>query len=195
MSFGYPSKQIEGYSHLEDAILYAHSKNVLMFAAASNSGANLDRAYPARDPHVICVHATDSDGNRSKFSPTALHHDLNLATIGESIQSAWPVRLCDAITNSDCLQCKSGTSYATPIVVGMAAFLLQYARLHLRTEEAMMMKRQARMKDVLMRVAEKTQSSERRDGYNYVAMSLYEDNLFGKGKEFIDVTLRELLKR
>lgn len=58
-----------------------------------------------------------------------------------------------------------------------------------------MMKRQARMKDVLMRVAEKTQSSERRDGYNYVAMSLYEDNLFGKGKEFIDVTLRELLKR
>lgn len=72
MSFVYPTNQIDGYGELEVAILCAHSKNVLVFAAASNSGVNLDRAYPARDTHVICVHETDSDGNRSRFSPTAL---------------------------------------------------------------------------------------------------------------------------
>lgn len=192
MSFGYPSRQIEGYDKLEEAILYAHSKNVLMFAAASNSGANLDRAYPARDPHVICIHSTDSDGNRSKFSPTALTHDLNIATIGESVESAWPVHLCDAKLNQDCLQCKSGTSYATPIMVGIAAFLLQYARIHLG-DQAHLLKRQSKMKDVLLKVAEKTQKSVTRDGYDYVSLSLFQDNLFGKNKEFIDATLSQLL--
>ncbi|KAM4054569.1 subtilase family protein [Hirsutella rhossiliensis] len=194
MSFGYPTNKIDGYGELEKALLHAHSRNVLMFAAASNSGANLDRAYPARDPHVICIHSTDSHGNRSKFSPTALARDANLATIGEAIQSAWPVGLSDIDANPDCVQCKSGTSYATPIAVGIAAFLLQYARIHL-AETAHLLKRQSRMKDVLLKVAEKTQHSICRDDYNYVALSLFEDNLFGNEKEVIDVTLGELLRR
>lgn len=194
MSFGYPTNQIDGYEELEMALLYAHSKNVLLFAAASNSGANLDRAYPARDPHVICVHSTDSDGNRSKFSPTALARDPNIATIGEAVQSAWPVHLCDMSVNPDCVQYKSGTSYATPIAAGVAAFLLQYARLHL-ADKADILKRQSKMKDVLLKVAEKTQQSISRDDYNYVALSLFSDNLFGKDKQFIDTTLGELLKR
>ncbi|KAF7553489.1 hypothetical protein G7Z17_g3625 [Cylindrodendrum hubeiense] len=181
MSFGYPTNQVDGYGELEGAILYAHSKNVLVFAAASNSGANLDRAYPARDPHVICVHATDSDGNRSKFSPTALAHDLNIATIGEAVQSAWPVSLCDTRTNPECVQYKSGTSYATPIAVGIAAFLLQYARLHL-ADQADMLKRQSRMKEVFRKISQKTQQSMSRDGYDYIALSKFSDNLFGKDK-------------
>lgn len=193
MSFGYPTNQIDGYGELEAAILYAHSKNVLVFAAASNSGANLDRAYPARDPHVICVHATDSDGNRSRFSPTALAHDLNIATVGEAVQSAWPVSLCDMRTNPECVQYKSGTSYATPIVVGIAAFLLQYARLHL-TSQAHIMKRQSRMKEVFRKIAQKTQQSTSRDGYDYIALSRFSDNLFGKDKKFIDATISDLLK-
>lgn len=131
MSFGYPTNNVDGYVKLEKALLHAHSQNILIFAAASNSGANLDRVYPARDPHAICVHSTDSQGNRSKFSPTALARDANLATIGEGVQSAWPVGLCDIDANPDCVECRSGTSYATPIAVDIAAFLLQYARIHL----------------------------------------------------------------
>ncbi|UNI23183.1 hypothetical protein JDV02_009017 [Purpureocillium takamizusanense] len=192
MSFGYPTNQIDGYNELESALLYAHSKNVLMFAAASNSGANLDRAYPTRDSHVICIHSTDSKGNRSRFSPTALHCDVNLATIGEAVQSAWPVNLCDPSANPDCVQYKSGTSYATPIAVGIAAFLLQYARLHL-PDQADMLKRQSKMKEVLLRLAEKTQKSISRDDYHYITLSLYSDNLFGKGRELIDPTLCDLL--
>ena len=194
MSFGYPTNQIDGYGELEDALLHAHSRDVLVFAAASNSGANLDRAYPARDPHVICVHSTDSDGNRSKFSPTALTRDANIATVGEAVQSAWPVALCDRDANPDCVQCKSGTSYATPIAVGIVAFLLQYARIHL-PEAADLLKRQSKTKDVLLRIAEKSQHSINRDDYNYIALSLFPDNLFGKDKHFIDVTLGELLRR
>lgn len=193
MSFGYPTNQTDGYKELETAILHAHSKNVLMFAAASNGGANQDRAYPARDPHVICIHSTDSDGNRSRFSPTALSHDINLATIGEAVQSAWPVNLCDPNFNPDCIECKSGTSYATPIAVGLAAFLMQYARLHL-PDLAHLLKRQSKMKDILLKIAEKTQKSSSRDGYHYITLSLNSDNLFGKNKQYIDVTLCELLK-
>ncbi|RYP00369.1 hypothetical protein DL766_010475 [Monosporascus sp. MC13-8B] len=185
---------IDGYGDLEKPLLYAHSKNVLLFAAASKSGANQDRAYPARDPHIICVHSTDSDGNRSKFSPTALTRDSNITTIGEAVQSAWPVDLCDMSANPDCVQCKSGTSYATPIAVGIAAFLLQYARLHL-ADKADMLRRQSKMKDVLLKIAEKTQQSISWDGYNYVVLSLFSDDLFGKDKQFIDLTLGELLKR
>lgn len=140
ISFGYPTNQMEGYDQLENAILYAYSKRVLLFAAASNSGANLDRAYPARDPHVICVHSTDSNGNRSRFSPTPLAQQSNLATVGEAVESAWPVKLCNTETNSQCVQWKSGTSSATPILVGIAAFLLQYARIHL-PDKAHMLRR------------------------------------------------------
>lgn len=193
MSFGYPSKQIQNYNELENAILHAHSKSVLMFAAASNNGANLDRAHPARDPHVICVHSTDANGNRSSFSPTAIEHDLNIATVGESVQSAWPIHLCNAKLTQDYSKYKSGTSYATPILVGIAAFLLQYVRIHLKDEEACMLKRQYKMKEVLLKISEKTQKSSTRDGYNYVSLSLFDDILFGRRKESIDATLRELL--
>ncbi|CAI6097458.1 unnamed protein product [Clonostachys chloroleuca] len=194
MSFGYPTNQMEGYDQLEDAILYAHSKGVLLFAAASNSGANLDRAYPARNPHVICVHSTDSNGNRSKFSPTPLAQDSNLATIGEAVESAWPTKLCNIKTNSRCVQWKSGTSFATPILVGIAAFILQYARIHL-PDKAYVLNRQEKMKSVLLKISDKTQQSIARDGYSYIALNLFADNLFGKSKVFIDETIGELLKR
>ncbi|KAK3952207.1 hypothetical protein QBC32DRAFT_213198 [Pseudoneurospora amorphoporcata] len=193
MSFGYPTNQVAGYEDLEAALLHAHSKSVLMFAAASNSGANQDRAYPARDRHVICVHSTDANGNRSRFNPTALVRYDNIATVGEAIQSAWPAALCDMKVNPEYIQTKSGTSYATPIAVGIAAFLLQYARIHL-TEVAHILKRQSKMNDVLVMIAEKSERSISRDGYDYIALSLFPDNLFGKDKQHIDSTLRQLLK-
>jgi hypothetical protein len=111
MSFGFPTYDIEGYAELERAIGNAYSKHVLLFAAASNSGANLDRAYLARDQNVTCIHSTDANGNRSRFSPTALAKDTNLATIGEAVESAWPVHLCDEKANPTFVKYKSGTSY------------------------------------------------------------------------------------
>jgi subtilisin family serine protease len=193
MSFGFPTCNIDGYEELERAIADAYSKNVLLFAAASNSGANRGRAYPARDQNVICVHSTDANGNRSRFSPTAISDAMNLATIGEAVESAWPQYLCDEAAGPPFVKYKSGTSYATPIAAGVAAFLLQYARLHL-TDKADMLKRQAKMKSLLRVIAGGSQGSKGRDDYHYVSLSLFSDNFFGKDKAFINSTISDLLE-
>ncbi|TQN65315.1 Subtilisin DY, partial [Colletotrichum shisoi] len=91
MSFGFPDRDIEGYVELENALQNAYANNVVLFAAASNSGGKLGRSFPAREPEVIAVHATDANGNRSHFSQTATDYDINLATVGEAVESAWPV--------------------------------------------------------------------------------------------------------
>lgn len=191
MSFGFHTRDVEGYDELERAIHNAYSSHVLLFAAASNSGANLDRAYPARDENVICINSTDANGNRSPFSPTALADTLNLATVGEAVESAWPVRLCESPSG---LKHKSGTSYATPIAVSIAGFLLQYTRLHI-PEHAYLLQRRSKMQAVLRKIAEKSLDSRARDDYHFMALSLYSDNLFGKDPEFINHTLRDILRR
>ncbi|KAJ4861912.1 subtilase family domain-containing protein [Trichoderma breve] len=191
MSFGFPTCNMDDYQELEDALANAHAKRVLLFAAASNSGGKLGRAYPARDQNVIAIHATDTDGNRSRFSPTALSHDINLATVGEAIESAWPVYLSDN-SNSKALRCKSGTSFATAIAAGIVGFLLLYAKIHL-PEKADALKSRRRMQALLKRVAEKEVGQTARDGYYFVDVSLYSDSLFGKSKELINETIRDVL--
>ncbi|KAI0599832.1 pfs domain-containing protein [Biscogniauxia sp. FL1348] len=192
MSFGFPTCNIEGYADLESALVNAYASHVLLFAAASNNGAKLGRSFPAREPTVIAVHATDVNGNRSGFSPTAAADSLNIATVGEAVESAWPVHLCDEVKNPDYSKYKSGTSFATPIAAGIAAFLLLYVRVHM-PELAHALKDQKRMKAVLKRVAEKGVDYNPRDGYYFVDLSLYADSLFGKEKGLIDLTIGDLL--
>lgn len=200
MSFGFPTCQIDGYEELEHAIKHAYYRDVLLFAAASNSGGQLGRAYPAREANVICVHSTDTRGNRSPFSPTAVPQDVNLATVGEGVSSAWPMHLCggddrgEAEDGEDSMYStvKSGTSYATPIMAGIAAFLLLYARLNL-PDSANLLKTRSRMIMLLQRIAQKGQGGGLRDGYYFVDVSLYADNLFGKDKALIDQTIKDIL--
>ncbi|KAJ4003173.1 hypothetical protein NW752_011653 [Fusarium irregulare] len=184
MSFGWPSSDIINYKALEAAIDIAYSKRVLMFAAAANSGGRLARAYPASSPHVICVHSTDALGNASDFSPTPAPNSINIATVGECVESAWPTFLCDSL-NYNCVKSRSGTSYATPIIAGTAAFLLQYARLHLTSDEALAMKRREKMEAVLKRCAVRGPNYQPRDGYFSVDLSLDKHNLFGQRAEWV----------
>ncbi|KAJ2987379.1 hypothetical protein NUW58_g4379 [Xylaria curta] len=194
MSFGFPTCNIKDYIELERALANAYAKEVLLFAAASNNGGRLGRSFPARELTVIAIHATDANGNRSSFSPTATDDDISIATIGEAVESAWPVHLCDEdATNLKYVQYKSGTSYATPIVAGIAAFLLLYARIHIPTQ-ADSLKSHKRMKAVLRKVAEKGINNRRRDGYHFIDLSLHADSLFGKGKEHIDLTITDLMR-
>lgn len=200
MSFGFPTCKIDGYEELEHAIKHAYYRDVLLFAAASNSGGQLGRAYPAREANVICVHSTDARGNRSPFSPTAVPQDVNLATVGEGVSSAWPIHLCSGDERAEAEEgedgmystVKSGTSYATPIMVGIAAFLLLYARLSL-PESANLLKIRSRMIMLLQRIAQKGQAGGLRDGYYFVDVSLYADSLFGKDKALIDQTIKDIL--
>ncbi|KAF4996328.1 hypothetical protein FGRMN_4579 [Fusarium graminum] len=137
-SFGWPARDDE-YDSLEKAIKNAQFHDVLLFAAASNDGANAKRAWPARHSGVICVRSTAADGNPSTFNPIATPGD-NFAVVGEAVEGAWPRHLCDEQTNQSCLMHKSGTSFATPIAVGIAAFLLQYARSNLSQRDAARLK-------------------------------------------------------
>lgn len=193
MSFGWPSPDFDGYKALEAAIDTAYSKRVLMFAAAANSGGRLARAYPARSPHVICVHSTDALGNGSDFSPTAIPNSINLATVGECIESAWPSFLCDS-QNYNCVKSRSGTSYATPIIAGTAAFLLQYARLHLTADQALDIKRREKMESVLKRCAVRGPNYQPRDGYFSVDLSLDKENLFGYRSEWVRYEIEKAME-
>jgi subtilisin family serine protease len=190
MSFGWPSCDFDGYDMLELAIDRAYSKKVLMFAAAANSGGRCGRAYPASSSQVICVHSTDTNGDRSGFSPTAESNTLNIATLGESVQSAWPTLLC---REGQLVQLRSGTSYATPIIVGISAFLLHFARQHLSARESVMLKRQERMEALLKRCAERGPNYQPRDGYLYVELSLNRHNLFGQDLEGVCRDIRKTL--
>ncbi|KAL7940991.1 subtilisin-like protein [Trichoderma barbatum] len=194
LSFGWPSTRFEGYSDLQGAIDKAYSKKVLIFAAASNNGGRLGRAYPASSTHVICVHSTDTLGNPSAFSPTAQPYNLNFATVGESIKSAWPMALCDEKSASQgYFNSRSGTSYATPIMAGIAAFLLMYARLHLSEEDAVKLKSKATMEALFKRCAERGPNYAPRGNYHYVELSLYDHNLFGKEMDRINSEILDIL--
>ncbi|KAI1427237.1 pfs domain-containing protein [Xylaria sp. FL1777] len=192
MSFGFPDCNIEDYFLLKRALLNAYANRVLLFAAASNNGGRLGLSYPAREKVVIAVHATDPNGNRSGFSPTATDDRITLATIGEGVESAWPAYLCEESTNPTFVKIKSGTSYATPIAAGIAAFLLLYVKVHL-PEKASALKSSERMEAMLKRIAEKGEMYKPRDGYHFIDLSLYNDSLFGKEKGYIDHIIRDLL--
>ncbi|EHK50330.1 hypothetical protein TRIATDRAFT_81264 [Trichoderma atroviride IMI 206040] len=192
MSFGFPTCNTADYHELEAALAHAHANRVLLFAAASNSGGKLGHAYPARDQHVIAIHSTDTNGNRSAFSPTAMDHDINLATVGEAVESAWPVYLSDETSNPNFVKYKSGTSYATPIAAGIAGFLLLYSRIYL-PDKASALKNRQKMQALLRQIAEKERGQTVRDGYYFIDLSLYADCLFGKSLDFIDATIRNVL--
>ncbi|KAL6690548.1 peptidase S8/S53 domain-containing protein [Trichoderma pleuroticola] len=196
LSFGWPSTKFEGYVELEDAIDRAHGKKILIFAAASNSGGKLGRAYPASSSQVICLHSTDTLGTPSGFSPTAETDNLNFATVGESIESAWPMLLCNDLESPQrYVKSRSGTSYATPIMAGIAAFLLQYARLHLPERAASALKRKENMEALLKRCARRGPNYAPRGNYYYVELSLHQHNLFGRELDQIHDEILETLKR
>lgn len=117
MSFGF----VKCNASIESAIRYAHGKNKILFAAASNQGLNGSRTYPAKHNEVICIHFTDGRGQCHKDNVESEKGD-NFSTLGHAVESTWPEKLGQGLT-----QRRSGTSFATPIAAGIAAFILQYS--------------------------------------------------------------------
>ncbi|KAL4904778.1 hypothetical protein BDW74DRAFT_185369 [Aspergillus multicolor] len=121
MSFG-----IRGESEsMKTAISNAQHSKTLLFAAASNDGANHGRAFPAKYPSVFCIHSTDGNGNPSTFNPTADDKDVNYSLLGEQVSSHWPAGKNGHNENVNVM---SGTSVATPIAAGLAASILSFVR-------------------------------------------------------------------
>jgi len=171
MSFGFPNST----RCIEKAIRYAHEKDKILFAAASNQGLNGSRTYPAKHNEVICMHFTDGNGESSKYNVGPEKGD-NFSTLGLAVESAWPGSPGESRT-----QRRSGTSFATPIAAGIAAFILQYAWQKLPPEGLQRLKSGEGMRNVFRLLAKKPDGN----GKEYVAPWFFNEKTPEKIREDI----------
>jgi hypothetical protein len=92
----------------------AYDKGMVLIAAAGNAGPQSDPLYPAADPNVIAVTATDSDD-----------HVFKMANRGRYIAVAAPGVDIIALAPGDTYEMATGTSIAAAHVSGIAALLLE----------------------------------------------------------------------
>ncbi|WP_341865784.1 S8 family serine peptidase [Thermus tenuipuniceus] len=97
---------------LENAILDARNRGVTVVAAAGNDGRD-GILYPARSSAVISVGSVDNDRTKSSFSNCG--PELDLVAPGRGVVVVLP--------NDDYGQA-SGTSFASPMVAGVAALYI-----------------------------------------------------------------------
>ncbi|KAF3314501.1 hypothetical protein TWF173_004584 [Orbilia oligospora] len=96
-------------------------KSTLVFAAAGNHGIHQYQAWPAYRRDVIGINAADGKGGLARsFNPLPVPNRPNFATLGIGTRSTW---------KGDEVR-RSGTSFAVPIAVAIAANMLEYSRRH-----------------------------------------------------------------
>ncbi|KAK6340294.1 hypothetical protein TWF730_002057 [Orbilia blumenaviensis] len=127
-------------------------KSTLVFAAAGNDGIHEYRAWPARRQDVIGIHAADGRGNLiSNFSPPPMDDRDNFAALGIGTKSTW----------KGCNVRKSGTSFAVPMAVAIAANMLEFTKQHMPEDEKLLYSA-AKMKSLLRSL------SMRKGEYNFL---------------------------
>ena len=125
MSWGFEQR----HEPIARAIQDAFKRKTIMFAAASNLGANGPKGYgvtfPAWMPEVICVNASDGYGKYSSFNPEPRPGSFNFLTLGEAVLAAerlggggdGPAKPESRLT---------GTSFSTPVAAAMAALFIEF---------------------------------------------------------------------
>jgi subtilisin family serine protease len=109
MSFAGPKDPL-----IERGIAALAARNIVMVAAAGNAGAKSPPLYPAANPSVIAVSATD-----------AQDHLLEASNRGSYIAVAAPGANLFLPAPDDKYQVTSGTSFSAAYVSGLAALMLE----------------------------------------------------------------------
>jgi hypothetical protein len=109
---------------LQEAIKACTDNSILVFAAASNDGPEGARTFPAQWPNVMCVHASSHLGERYRYNPTP-QGTWNMSTVGEHIRPVWGRR---ELRESTAMKYESGTSYATPVALAIAALMIDFIK-------------------------------------------------------------------
>ncbi|CAL3962734.1 unnamed protein product [Diplocarpon coronariae] len=119
-SFGFT----DGYKIVKD--VNDHT-NTLMFAASPDSGATEDCSVrcPAQMKHkVICIHAADGNEHPTRANPPENTQLENASIPGECVPSG---KREDPKNGESRKPYQSGTSIATPMAVGVAALVAEFA--------------------------------------------------------------------
>ena len=119
MSWGY---QGPADPTLTSALQYAHSLGVVLVAAAGNSTIDASLFFPASSPYVITVSAFDWNDQKASFSDYG--NKIDVAAPGVNILSLQAAGTALGPVVSPGYIYISGTSMATPHVVGLAALIL-----------------------------------------------------------------------
>ena len=136
MSFG---KDFSPQKHwVDEAVKYAESKNVLLVHAAGNDGKNIDSAYNFPNAQL------KKDGSRAKTwitvgasgDPKAGGYTAGFSNYGKQEVDVFApgVRIYSTIPGGNTYGNAQGTSMASPVVAGTAAFLMSYFP-HLTAEQ------------------------------------------------------------
>ncbi|KAH7077363.1 peptidase S8/S53 domain-containing protein [Paraphoma chrysanthemicola] len=123
MSFGWEEEElVDGYHAVSKAISKSMNKRdqkLLVFAAASNLGGAHEELFPAHQPQVFSIRATNSLGAHQDFNPNLSSGATVYGTLGLDVPAAQPGKTKVKI---GC----TGTSAATAVAAGIAAHVVGY---------------------------------------------------------------------
>lgn len=122
-SLEYDKGALNGHTALiSRGAVMAAKKGILLFSSAGNEGnGNWEKiTFPADAPSIVTVGAVTDKKKRSDFSSMGFTSDLRVKPDVVALGTG-----CCVIDTSGCIRYVNGTSFATPILAGLAVCLWQ----------------------------------------------------------------------